>query len=66
MAQECGYTPAPAPSFIPAAVTLPKTVTDWCARRHSVLESAFVFAPPFPSAEHFQAWGCTGTSMNWG
>ena len=29
---------------------LPKEVVDWCARRHTVLESAFVFAPPQPSA----------------
>ena len=57
MALECGYAPAPAPSFIPAAVPLPTTVTDWCSRRHTVLESAFVFTPPLPSVEHFQAWG---------
>lgn len=57
LAAECGYAPAPAPSFITEPVGLPKTVTDWCARRHTALESAFVFAPPIPTAEHFQAWG---------
>ena len=57
LAAECGYTPAPAPSFITEPVGLPQTVIDWCSRRHSALESAFVFAPPIPTAEHFQAWG---------
>ncbi|MGW9632238.1 hypothetical protein ACWGST_16195 [Agromyces sp. NPDC055520] len=56
-ALECGYTPPAAPAFITTPVTLPKEVVDWCARRHTVLESAFVFAPPQPSADAFQAWG---------
>lgn len=56
-ALECGYTPPAAPAFITNPVPLPKEVVDWCARRHTVLESAFVFAPPQPSADAFQAWG---------
>lgn len=56
-ALECGYSPPPAPAFITNPVPLPEEVVDWCARRHSVLESAFVFAPPQPSADAFQAWG---------
>lgn len=57
LAQGCGYAPAPAPSFVVDPVALPQTVVDWCARRHTPLENTFVFAPPLPSADHFQAWG---------
>lgn len=56
-ALECGYTPPSAPAFIATPVPLPDEVRDWCARRHTTLESAFVFAPPQPSADAFQAWG---------
>lgn len=56
-AAECGYQPPPAPGFIATPVPLPKEVVDWCARRHTTLENAFVFAPPQPSADAFQAWG---------
>lgn len=57
LAQGCGYTPAPAPSYVTQPVALPQSHVDWCNRRHTPLENAFVFAGPMPSAEHFQAWG---------
>ncbi|QAY72520.1 hypothetical protein ET445_03350 [Agromyces protaetiae] len=55
-AAECGYTPPAAPAFVTEPVGLPQDVIAWCARRHTVLESAFVFAPALPSAAHFRAW----------
>ena len=52
----CGYSVPPAPSFVTQPVTMPKTVTDWCSHRPTHFDHTFVFAPPLPSADHFQAW----------
>ncbi|MWB99139.1 hypothetical protein [Agromyces seonyuensis] len=56
-AAECGYTPPAAPSTVTDPVGLPSEVVAWCARRHTILESAFVYTPPQPTADAFRAWG---------
>lgn len=57
MNNECGYRPPAAPAFVTDPVVLPEAVVAWCSRPRTSLETQFVFAPPIPSAEEFQAWG---------
>jgi|GEM_PF-3186834 len=53
----CAYVPPPAPAFVADPVGLPDDVRRWCTRAHNLYDQLFVFAPPQPTAEHFQAWG---------
>jgi len=53
----CAYVPPAAPAFVTDPVGLPDDVRAWCDRAHNAYDTLFVFAPPQPTAEHFQAWG---------
>src|SRR5690606_6379134 len=56
-AEGCLYAPPAAPAFVTSPVGMPTDVTRWCTRAHNFYDTIFVFAPPQPTAEHFQAWG---------
>lgn len=57
LASPCTYRPPAAPSFVADAVLLPEAVQSWCSRPQTQWDTIFVFAPPIPSADEFQAWG---------
>jgi hypothetical protein len=52
----CAYTPPAAPAWVTEPVGLPDEVRNWCLHRTPQLANLFVFAPPQPTAEHFQVW----------